>query len=136
MDYKIEIETSEEFKITYLTDDIEYFLLAKYEIKDYPESLRYGWYLYFGRNDVNQTIIYSLTNLNTPIKVLSELGRVIDIFDSKYTPNKISFITSDRLGNIFKNLYFSEYQYFKNEIDINQELDLIDKTTKFFTLFK
>ena len=132
----INIETPTEFKSTYVVNGLEYFLYAKKDNQDYPESLRYGWYLYFGKADENESVIYNLTNLNTPMSVLSGLGEAFNLFELKYSPDKISYITSQRLSNLFKQLFFQDYEYFDNQIDLSKEVTLIKPDSKFYTLFK
>lgn len=136
MKQTINIETDNEFKSTYVINGLEYFLYCKKENKDYPESLRYGWYLYFGKQDDNESVIYNLTNLNTPMSVLSGLGEAFNLFELKYSPDKISYITSERLSNLFKQLFFQDYQVFDNQIDLLNEINLVKKESKFYTLFK
>lgn len=136
MKYNINIENSDEFKVSYTVEDVEYFLEAKNESKDYPESLRYGWLLYFGKKDTNPMNQFTLTKLNTPISVLTGLGLVYALFESKYNPKKISFITNERLRDIFKEQFFSKYEVFENGIEINDVLDLHDKESIFYTLYK
>ncbi|CAG7581283.1 MAG: hypothetical protein SLAVMIC_00765 [uncultured marine phage] len=115
--FNILVEENDEFKVEFEHDGETYFFQARDENKMYPESIRFGWHLGFGRGQGDDK--YSLTGKGTPFKIFSIIKQALDLFINKYNPQKMSFIAEgDAKANIYLS-FFKSYTIEKEETDLD-----------------
>lgn len=108
-DLNIVVDTDEEFKIEFNINNKLYFFQARQENLMFPESIRFGWHLGFGKGYGEDK--YLPTKEGIPFKVLSVVRQGLDMFMDKHNPDKLSFISEgDTKTSIYLKM-FSKYQY-------------------------
>ena len=102
-------EESNEFKTNFIINGDEYWFQARDEEKMYPEHIRYGWHLGFGRGQGEDK--YLPTGEGKQFEVFSALKESLDIFVHTYNPPKMSFIAEgETKANIYLKL-LTKYGY-------------------------
>ena len=106
---KVVVNQSDEFKTEFVIDGEKYWFQARDENKIYPEFIRYGWHLGFGRGSGEDK--YLPTNKGKQFEVFSAVKYSLDKFIKEVNPNKMSFIAEgESKANIYVKLV-SDYGY-------------------------